>query len=144
MTPARIFSAILIALALVVPASAQDNPIVKRMEQFRAAYNAGDAQSVSSFYTEKGVLLPPRSKALVGRKPIAAHYAKAFQQGVGNLRFRVLEIKQVSPEAAIEIGETQVIAGAQTIHGRYLHVWAKVDGTWSISRDMYHVLGAIK
>ncbi len=140
----RISSAALIALLVMMPAYAQENPILKRMEAFTRAYNAGDAVGVSEFYIEKGALLPPQSKALVGRNSIAAHYAKAFKNGVTNLTFKILEIDQIGPATAVEIGETQVKIGAQTIHGRYLHVWKKVNDTWSISRDMYHVLGATK
>ena len=140
----RAFGAALIASLVMMPAYAQQNPILERMEAFTKAYNARDAVGVSEFYTEKGALLPPQSKALVGREPIAAHYANAFKNGVTNLTIRVLEIDQVAPAAAVVIGETQVKLGAQTIHGRYLHVWKKVNDTWSISRDMYHVLGTTK
>ena len=140
----RVLGAALIASLIIIPAYAQENPILQRLEAFTKAYNAGDAARVSEFYIEKGALLPPQSNALVGRKPIAAHYAKAFANGVTNLTLRVLEIDQVAPETAVVIGETQVKVGAQTVHGRFLHVWKKANDTWSISRDIYHVLGTAK
>ncbi|MCC2113486.1 MAG: SgcJ/EcaC family oxidoreductase [Hyphomicrobiales bacterium] len=129
---------------IVAPAFAQENPILQRMQAFANAYNAQDAAGVSAFYTEKGAILPPRSKPVVGRNSIARHYAEAFEGGVSDLKYRVLEIEQVGPATAIEIGETQVKFKEQTISGRYLHVWTNVNGTWSISRDMYHVLGVTK
>lgn len=119
----RLFIAGLVALILAGPVSAQENPIVKRLAAFTLAYNAKDAAAISGFYTEKAALLPPRSKALVGREPIAAHYANAFAEGVGRLSYKVLEIEQNNAETAVEIGETQVKLGERTIVGRSLHVW---------------------
>lgn len=120
---------------------AQDNPIVQRMQEFAVAYNAKDAGAIAGFYTSDGALLPPGSAVLSGREPIAAHYASAFEQGVSDLQFKVLEIRQAGPATAVEIGETQVMAGTRKIHGRYLHVWVLENGTWALSRDMYHVVG---
>ena len=132
-----------LAFALV-PAFAQGNPIVAQMEAFRTAFNAGNAEAVADFYTKDGALLPPRAKEVFGREAIARHFASAFKAGVKNLRVKVREIKQTGPASAIEIGETRVSLKGQTIHGRYLHVWANQDGTWLISRDIYHVLSVTK
>ena len=140
----RFFIACLIALSLSGGAAAQDNPIVKRLADFTVAYNAKDAAAIAGFYTEKAALLPPRSKALVGRQPIAAHYAKAFADGVGDLAYKVLEIEQTGPDTAVEIGETQVKVGAQTIVGRSLHVWKNLGGQWFLHRDIYQVLAVSK
>ncbi|MEP1849797.1 MAG: DUF4440 domain-containing protein [Nitratireductor sp.] len=140
----KLIAVCLLVVLAPVPAAAQDNPIVARIEAFRAAYNAKDAQGIAGFYTERGALLPPQSKALVGRGPIATHYASAFGQGVGALEVRILEIDQVGPSAAVEIGETSVKAGGRTVHGRYLHVWKKVGEDWMLDRDIYHVLGVSK
>ncbi|MBN9670853.1 YybH family protein [Roseibium aggregatum] len=110
------------------------------MAAFVKAYNAQDAAAVSTFYTDKAALLPPRSKALVGRQAIANHYAQAFQNGVEALIYQVIEIDQAGPGSAVEIGETRVKFKAQSIAGRSIHVWKNVNGEWFIHRDMYHVL----
>ena len=140
----RIFSATLVFLIVSNSSVAQDNPILKRMEAFATAYNAQDARAISEFYILNGALFAPRNKPLVGRKPIEAHYAKAFKAGAKDLRFQIDEFKQAGPSTAIEIGQTRVKFGKQTILGRYLHVWVKTDGGWLISRDIYHVLGVGK
>uniref|UniRef100_UPI003B52ED1A YybH family protein n=1 Tax=Roseovarius indicus TaxID=540747 RepID=UPI003B52ED1A len=131
----------LILLLFSLPATAQDNPIVARMHAFQAAFNAGNAEAVAGFYTENAALFPPRSGNVVGRAAITAHYAQAFQAGVGGLQLDILEIRQHGPDTAIEIGETMVDAGAQRIHGRYLHVWAREGATWRLSRDIFNVIG---
>lgn len=127
-------------LLFAASASAKDNPIVVRMTEFAKAYNEKDAQAVSEFYTPEAVLLPPRSNALVGRKPIAAHFAKAFKRGVAALDYKILKIEQVGPETAIEIGQAQVKVGEQRVTSRSFHVWKNSGGTWQLSYDMYHVL----
>ncbi len=133
-------AALLILCLLALPATAQDNPIIQRLQSFIAAYNAGDAPAIATFYTEDAAVLPPRAAAVVGREAITKHYADAFQGGVGNLRLDVKEIRGHSPSSAVEIGETAVEFNGQTILGRYLHVWVLQDGTWLLSRDIYHVL----
>ncbi len=125
-------------------AQPRETPIQKRITAFIEAYNAGDAEAVSGFYTEKGALLPPQGKAIFGRPPIAAHYANAFSNGVTDLKCRILEIDQTSADTAIEIGETRVGFNAQTIIGRSMHVWKNVNGDWFLHRDMYHVLAMTK
>lgn len=131
---------VLIAVTVCGPARSRDNPIVIRMAAFTEAYNAKDAEAISGFYTEKGALLPPQGKALIGRSPILAHYANAFANGVAGLKYRILEIDQTSEDTAIEIGETLVVFKSQTITGRSMHIWKKVDGEWYLHRDMFHVL----
>lgn len=135
---------VLIAVTVLGPARSQDNPIVTRIAAFTEAYNAKDAEAISGFYTEKGALLPPQGNALVGRSPILTHYANAFANGVTGLKYRVLEIDQTSEDTAIEIGETLVAFRTQTITGRSMHIWKKVNGEWYLHRDMYHVLAMSK
>ena len=130
------------ALSLLNPATAQNNPILAQTDSFLAAFNAGDATAVAGFYAEDGALFPPQSGNVVGREAIAAHYARAFQAGVGGLEMNILEIRAHGAATAVEIGETMVSLGEQRIHGRYLHVWTREgEGPWLLSRDIYNVIG---
>ncbi len=140
-----ILKSLTVALLLIlasVAAQAQGNPIVQRMEQLAKVFNEGDAKAISRFYTETAVLLPPRSKLLIGRDAIQAHFARAFSAGVGKLTFRILEIMQAGPGKAIEIGQTRAKVGERTVAVRYLHVWEQnSQGEWMLSRDIYQALG---
>jgi uncharacterized protein (TIGR02246 family) len=138
----RLLAAALMLAASALAAAAQDNPIVARMAAFAEAYNAGDGAAMAAFYTEDGAVLPPGGLALVGRAAIATHYQAAFDAGVANLRYEIVEIRGHGPASAVEIGETLVDAGGRTIRGRYLHVWVNTGETWALSRDIYHVLAA--
>ena len=132
-------AALLTCLTLALPAMAQDNPIIARMTEFAAAYNAGDAAAIAAIYSPDGVILPPGQPAIQGREAIAAHYAQAFAAGAGDLQFRVIEI--IAYEArAVEFGETIVTLGDQRILGRYMHYWEAIGDEILLARDMYQVL----
>jgi len=129
----------LLPLNATAQSNPQDNPIVQRTQSFVQAYNAGDAEAVAAFYTEDAALLAPQTPAVMGREEITAFFAKAFAQGASNLRLNFLEIR-IGEDSALEIGETLVSMGEQEIHGRFMHIWALVDGEWYLRRDMFHVL----
>ena len=138
-------TALVAAMTVLSVGAAQaqdDNPIIQRMAAFMQAYNAKNAGAIAQFYTEDGAVLPPQGAPVLGREQIAAHYAQAFN-GVESMEYRVIEIRQTGPNAAVEIGEGRVQAGGQTVATRSLHLWLLLeDGTWFLNRDMYQVLGA--
>lgn len=123
---------------------AEDNPIIRQVNALVEAFNSGDGAAVGRFYAEDGALLVPQAGIVVGPDAIGTHYQAAFDAGVGGLEYSVLEIRQLGPEAALEIGQTRIRVGDQTIANRSMHVWVVVDGTWLLSRDMYHVLGTVQ
>lgn len=124
-------------------AQAQENPIVQRMAAFMEAYNKKDAAAIAQFYTADGAVLPPQGKPAVGREQISVHYAQALG-GIDSMEYQVVEIRQLGPAAAVEIGEGRVKAGGRTIASRSMHVWLLDNGTWFLNRDMYHVIGVSK
>ncbi len=126
-------------LALSAAARAEDNPIIARMNDFAAAYNAQDPAAIAAFYAPDAALLPPRQASILGREAIAQHYAEAFAAGARDLQFKVFDIRGFETNA-VEIGETVVMVGEQRIVGRYMHLWEIVDGQLLLTRDMYHVL----
>ena len=140
----RIFLTLMLFFAAALPAGAEDNPIAVRMKLFTDAYNAGDAAAIADLYAEDGAVLIPRGGIAVGRDAVAKHYAAAFEAGVANLQYKILEIRKVGPATAVEIGETRVLIKEQTAASRSMHVWVFKDGEWFLSRDIYQVLGAVK
>lgn len=112
-----------------------------RLQGFVAALNARDVQAVVGFYARDAALFPPQAGHLVGRDQIARHYAAAFQAGLEGLDARILELRQLGPDAVVAIGATTIRAGGQAIAARFLHIWRSEDGQWVISRDIYNVIG---
>ena len=140
----RTVFALFVLLAMTLSGKAQDNPIALRMKAFTQAYNAGDAKTIAGLYTEDGAVLIPRGGIAAGREAVAKHYASAFEAGVENLQYKILEIRKVGPATAVEIGETRVLIKEQAAASRSMHVWVFKDGEWFLSRDIYQVLGAVK
>jgi len=131
-------------ILLALPASAQDNPIVARVQVLAQAYTAGDVATIAAIYSENAALFPPQMETLVGRPAIANLYARAFQGGATNLRFTVQEIRQHGPGTAVEIGETLIEVNGTDIRARYVHVWRLENGRWMLSRDIYNVIGPLQ
>lgn len=131
----------LLALA-ARPAAPQDGPILQRLAAFNNAFNAGDASAVTGVYTADAALMPPGRDVLVGRQAIARHYAAAFAAGVGGPRYDVPESRGHGPATAVQIGETTFTEAGRTIRGAPPQVWVLQDGTWRLSRDIYHLVGA--
>lgn len=135
----RLLAALCLCL-FAAAAAAQDNPIIARMTDFTAAYNAADAEAIAQFYAPDAVLLPPGQTSVQGREAIAAHYAAAFEAGAANMQFRTFDIIGFD-NAATEIGETVVMVGDSRVVGRYMHLWQVSEtGELLLTREMYHVL----
>lgn len=120
----------------------RNNPIVARMSEFVAAYDAGNAGAIAGLYTDDAALLPPQGNSVIGRPAITAHYAAAFEAGATNMTINIQEIRQHGPSSAVEIGNLQIDLPDAVVTGRYLHVWALTDSGWLLSRDMYQILSA--
>jgi len=137
--PRLVAAALALLLALSTAATAEDNPIIARMEAFAAAYNAQDSAAIAGFYAADAALLPPGQASVLGREAIVQHYAQAFAGGARDLQFKVFDIRGFDTNA-VEIGETVVMVGDQRIVGRYMHLWQIVDDQLLLTRDMYQVL----
>ncbi len=141
--PRLFFRATLLALAatltLATQALAQDNPVIARMTELAAAFNAQDTAAIATFYASDAVLLMPGQRSILGRENIARHYAQAFENGTGELQFQIFDIRGFDRNA-VEIGETVIMVGETRVVGRHMHLWEVVDGELLLTRDMYHVL----
>jgi uncharacterized protein (TIGR02246 family) len=134
------FCLLLCLAALATPATAQDNPILDRLNGFVTAYNDGDARAVAAFYTEDAALFPPAHPHLSGPEEIEGYYADAFEAGAETLRYTVLEIRGHGTDTAVEIGEAVTTTGDGEVRTRAMHVWRVVDEEWRLSRDMFNVI----
>ncbi|MBT0958616.1 SgcJ/EcaC family oxidoreductase [Alphaproteobacteria bacterium KMM 3653] len=133
-----------LAVMMALPAAAQDdNPILTQMAALIAAYNAGDSAGVAAIYADDGAIFAPSAPASVGREAVAAHYGRALEAGVSDMKFQVSEIRSYG-QGAVEIGESSVTLNGKQIISRYMHVWEKKDDDWLLARDIYNVIGTIE
>jgi uncharacterized protein (TIGR02246 family) len=121
------FSARSIVIVLVLGLTACSNPAAPGFDQadregidavvkdFIAAYNAKDAQKVSTLFNETGAVMPPNASTVRGTENVREYYVKRFRQGASDL--------------ALDVGE---VVGADTlafVTGDYRLTMAPPDGT---------------
>ncbi len=125
------------AAAAGEPRAHIDETLVK----FVAAYNAGDAATVASFYTENAVLLTPGGERVDGRAAI-----QAFWQGAIDSGMKIDDLHAVEVEArgnmAGEMGVFTLIvpgdAGPTKVGGKYIVIWMRSGQTWQLHRDIWN------
>jgi ketosteroid isomerase-like protein len=128
------------AAALPNPAMNDEDQIREAIGGFVAAYNAGDADRVLSYYGEDLIKLQagaaPETRAETARrvKDVLSHFT-------GRLEVHNDEIA-VSGDMAFTRGRLALTlvpragGAAQTIERRYLEIWRKRSGRWVVVRTM--------
>jgi uncharacterized protein (TIGR02246 family) len=132
-------------LALPTAALAQDSgaeaAIADGAVAWAAAWNSGDAAALAAHYSADAVVMAPGAEAMTGQEAIQAGFAVAIEMSGGSqMEVTPGEIIPVGMDHAIEVGafvETGA-DGSHKDHGKYIAVWAKVDGSWKIVRDIWN------
>jgi uncharacterized protein (TIGR02246 family) len=105
--------------------------IAKIADDWKNAYNGGDASKVASLYTSDGYYLSAHVLAH-GRKAIEAYLSRGIAAG-GHIDF----IKPITVFASGNLGYTagtyQATNAGVTVDGRILLVFKKIDGRWLIA-----------
>jgi uncharacterized protein (TIGR02246 family) len=111
--------------------------IVAEVAKYVAAFNQGDAKALAGLWTEAGVYINPRSgEQFTGREAIEKQFAQIFMD-MKNARLEVQSesIQLVSPSVAVERGSASVTSAEQPLESsRYVAVYVKVNGAWSLDR----------
>lgn len=106
-----------------------------------AAWNSGDAAALAAQYSADAVVLAPGADALEGREAIEAGMQAAIEMSGGStMEITPGEIIPVGMDHAIEVGSFVETGadGSHKDHGKYIAVWAKLDGSWKIVRDIWN------
>ena len=116
--------------------------IKKVLDQFGAAYNAGDAAAVASLYTTGAILMPPNQPIVEGNEAMESRWQSAFEKFSIEFGFTRDEIR-VAGDWGFARGTYQVsrtpAAGGETVedNGKYLVVLRRQDdGSWLFSHDI--------
>jgi uncharacterized protein (TIGR02246 family) len=108
-----------------------------------AAANRGDAAAVAAMYTENATMLPPGVDIQQGRAAIEKTIAKIGGSGIRNFALIAIDVSQVSPDTAREIGRFSLEAPApkkkwMKVDGKYVVVWKQVAGKWLLDVDIWN------
>ena len=100
-------------------------------EDWKDAYNAGDAAKVAALYTEDGYYLSAHILAH-GRKEIEAYWRRGILAG-GHVDFIQPLTVFASGELGYTAGTYQATNAGVTVDGRILLVFKKINGKWLIA-----------
>jgi uncharacterized protein (TIGR02246 family) len=136
-----LFAAIACAsLGLAAPASAGDKENIQSLDdQFCAAANRGDADTVAAMYASDATVLPPGNSIVKGSE-IRTLFAGMASQ-LTNLKLTATDVTRLSPDYIQEIGiSTYITKGDKPVNvaSSYVVVWKKVDGAWKLWTDIFH------
>ena len=112
--------------------------IMKVMSMQEKAWNQGDIDSFMEGYLKSNFLIFSGSSGPVyGWNETKEKYKKSYpsKEIMGNLSFVVKNIKSISFDVALMIGEYQLKRSGGDSSGHFTLVWKKIDNKWLIVSD---------
>ena len=139
--PASLAGFLAVALLLAPNAAqAQDAKadVTKAVEKFVAAFNARDAEALTSFYTDASVVMPPGTEPLKGLEAIGGMWG-TLDENAPTMEFKIKDL-MVSDDIVVETSSWSATApdGSHADHGVYIAVWKNTDHGWKMIRDIWN------
>jgi uncharacterized protein (TIGR02246 family) len=136
-----------VGLGLMGDSRAQDNakPVVQRLnetaikrvaEEFKQAFDTGDAKAVAALYTDDAEIIDEFEEKIQGRPSIQEFYSAIFAERKGvTIEIALESLRFLGPDAAHETGQTRVKpAGGEPATVRdYTVLYVKQGGRWLYS-----------
>ena len=120
-----------VSLAAAAAAPAEEEAMGNIAQEWKNAYNRGDAAKVAALYTEDGYYLSAHILAH-GREAIEAYWRRGIAAG-GHIDFiKPLTIFR-SGDLGYTVGVYQATNAGVTVDGRILIVLRKINGRWLIA-----------
>jgi len=120
------------------------SPIREHIEQaYRAmeqAFFRGDADALTSIYTDDAEWLVPGAPAIKGRDAINQAWKGVIGPGGNTLRVDVGELQEAG-DWAYDVGAFRTTAPDGTLlnSGKYMVIWRRLpNATWKTHRDIFH------
>ncbi len=135
----------ILALGILLPTAAMagesrtyiDETLVKLV----AAFNAGDAATVATLYSEDAALFPPDRERIDGRSAIQTFWQGAIDSGMKIDDLHAVEIESRS-DVAGEVGVFTLSvpgdSGPAKVDGKYIVIWKRTGHTWQLHRDIWN------
>lgn len=109
----------------------------RQTEQWRQAYNSGDAQDLAPFYSEGARYISSHVDGLEanGRDAVIANFQKGMSMG-GHIDSIEVLTMEISDGLATLLCQYQATNSGETVVGRNLLVLKKINGAWLIILHM--------
>ncbi len=115
--------------------------IDEALVKFVAAFNAGDAATVASLYSEDAALFPPKGERIDGRSAIQTFRQGAIDSGMKIDDLHAIEVDSrgdIAGEVGVFILSVPGDSGATKIPGKYIVIWKRSGHTWQLHRDIWN------
>jgi ketosteroid isomerase-like protein len=141
----RIVAGFFLALLITGCATSSTSPnsdaeayIRGAIPRFIAAFNAGNADTVATFYADDAVTLAPNAPIATGNRAIRDLFAGFISAAHPILNFGPDRVVQ-SCDMAYEYGHYTMQMGPNTDQGKYVTMWRRQpNGDWKIVVDMFN------
>jgi uncharacterized protein (TIGR02246 family) len=130
---------VLLAFSIMAHASDDDANIRAEIDGYLAAWNAGDADALASYYMEDGDRVNNSGDTFVGRSAIREHYKVVFSRSLTSgidrqLIYHSIAVRILSSDAAV-VDVAYEVNGLRAevdfpVHGRNTIVMIKNGGRW--------------
>ena len=140
-----------VAIAISIGAQTKTDPTLDKLnKELTAAFNAGDAAKVASFYADDALLMPQDAAMVKGRENIEAHYRGEFERIATSIQVRTIE-SGTSGNVGFEAGTATITMKKSdspaatpnvtpgSVSGKYLMILKRVGGDWKIAYDIYNL-----
>ena len=139
--PAFLAAFLAVSLMLVPhTARAQDAKaeVTTAVEGFVLAFNARDAEKLTSFYTNASVVLPPGTEPVKGLEAIRGLW-DTLDEAAPTMEFKIKDL-MVAGDLVVETSSWSATApdGSHADHGVYIAVWKNTDYGWKMVRDIWN------
>ncbi|QDT90142.1 YybH family protein [Gimesia algae] len=115
--------------------SGAEAAVKKVAEQFKQAFDAGNAEKIASFWTPEGEYIESSGKRLAGRPDIQKMYTEYFKNSKGaKIQITIDAVREIGEKLAIEEGRTVVtVPESPPAFSQYTATHVKQDGKWKMA-----------
>ena len=126
-----------IILLLTTSACTDTAGFTNRLDDWEAAFNAQDIDTLAGMYTEDARLMPPNAPTMTGHDAVREMFGGMIEQGISvNLETTSYT---VALNTAHRLGTYQTMVNGETVDsGKFMETWDKGSGEWLMSNDIWN------
>jgi uncharacterized protein (TIGR02246 family) len=135
-----IATAFVVVMGMTAPAVGQKAEIEMMNAKWIDFFNKEDFAGIASLYTEDATAFPPGAPMVKGRPAIEMMW-KGMADQIRDPKITTLDVKQLGPSAALEIGTVSLKTKGSTpqeVIGKYVVLWEKVGSEWKLAVDIWN------
>ncbi len=102
-----------------------------------AGINAKDADQTTEPYAADGAIFPPGAPKMAGADAIRGYWQAAIDAGLSDVTSAIVSAS-VDGDSGMTEGTLAGSMGGQTLTGKYVLTFARRDGAWKVTRDIWN------